>query len=160
VAHETNRALAQLFQSIADQLQSRRENPHRIRAYRRAAETVLQLAEDIRDIARRGELNTLPGIGKELAAKTEEYLATARIAAYEMLRDPLPPEAAAWLSLPGLTEPIVQFLYHRLGIRTLDDLEALVRSHLLRTVPGFIGTEESLLQAIRSLADNEEPPPR
>jgi DNA polymerase (family X) len=30
----------------------------------------------------------------------------------------------------------------------LSDLERLVRSHLLRTVPGFLGSEERLLEAI------------
>jgi DNA polymerase (family X) len=42
----------------------------------------------------------------------------------------------------------VAYLYTRLGITTLSDLERLVRSHLLRTVPGFSGSEERLLEAI------------
>ncbi|MBH0179829.1 MAG: histidinol-phosphatase, partial [Nitrospira sp.] len=40
-------------------------------------------------------------------------------------------------------------LYFRLGIRTLPDLEQLIRSHLLRTMPGFSGSEERLLEAVR-----------
>ena len=54
----------------------------------------------------------------------------------------------AWARLPGLSESLVAYLYTRLGISTLTDLEQLVRTHLLRTVPGFSGSEERLLEAI------------
>jgi DNA polymerase (family 10) len=39
---------------------------------------------------------------------------------------------------------------------TLTDLEQLVRSHLLRTIPGFSGSEERLLEAIT--ATQQQPP--
>jgi DNA polymerase (family 10) len=38
-----------------------------------------------------------------------------------------------------------------LNIATLADLEKLVRSHMLRTMPGFSGSEEALLHAIEEL---------
>ncbi|HKN85640.1 MAG TPA: histidinol-phosphatase [Nitrospiraceae bacterium] len=145
---DTNRRLAALFQSTADQLEARRENPHRIRAYRRAAESVLRLNDDIVAIARRGGLKEISGIGKDLAAKIEEFLKTGSIQAYEQLQRPLPPDIATWTTLPGLTDVAVQHLYFRLGIATLDDLETLVRSHLLRTLPGVVVMEEKLLAAI------------
>jgi DNA polymerase (family 10) len=50
----------------------------------------------------------------------------------------------------------VAYLYTRLCITTLTDLERLVRSHLLRTVPGFAGSEERLLEAIVA---SQQPPP-
>ncbi|MER3424031.1 MAG: histidinol-phosphatase [Nitrospiraceae bacterium] len=147
---ETNKSLAALFQSIADLLEIRRDNPHRIRAYRRGAESLLNLREDVGAMARRGELRQIPGIGRDLSLKIEEFLATGRIQAYEALKTPLPPEIAMWTSLPGLSEHVVQHLYFRLGIRTLSDLETLVRSHMLRTLPGFTGSEEDLLSAIKA----------
>ncbi len=145
---DRNRALATLFQLMADQLETRRENPHRIRAYRRAAESILRLNDDIAVITQRGGLKGMSGIGKDLAAKVEEFLQTGSIQAYEQLKRPLPPEIAAWISLPGLTDTAVQHLYFRLGISTLEDLDTLVRSHLLRTLPGVAVTEEELLSAI------------
>lgn len=148
---ETNRRLASLFQSIANLLKARRESPHRLRAYRRAADALLNLPDDITLTAQRGELQTIEGVGKDLAAKIEEFLKTGTIQTYEQLRRPLPPEIAAWSSLPGLTEPAVQELYYRLGIRNLDDLESLARSHLLRTLPGVTATAEELSAAIHRL---------
>jgi DNA polymerase (family 10) len=148
--HERNRKLAELFQSIADSLTGPEANPHRIRAYRRAATSMLNLHEDIDIIARRGELQTIPGIGRELSAKIEEFLATGTVQAQKTSGTPLPPEVADWTSLPGLSESLVQHLYGRLGIRTLDDLETLVRSHMLRTLPGTTVKEDALLAAIRA----------
>ena len=149
--HERNRQLAALFQSIADSLTGREANPHRIRAYRRAATSILNLHEDIAAIARRGELQTVPGIGRELSAKIEEFLAAGTVQGRTTAPVPLPPDVAAWTSLPGFSESLVQHLYGRLGIRTLDDLETLVRSHLLRTMPGVTIQEDTLLAEIQAL---------
>ena len=148
---DTNRTLASLFQSMADQLEARRENPHRIRAYRRAAESILQLHDDIAAVMQRGGLKEVSGIGKDLAAKVEEFLRTGSIQAYEQVKRPLPPDIAAWMTLPGLTDVAVQYLYFRLGIKTLEDLDTLVRSHLLRTLPGVVVMEEELIAAITIL---------
>jgi DNA polymerase (family 10) len=149
-----NRALATLFSSIAELLEtgpSRGSGAglYRVRAYRRAAETINMLPEDIAAVASRGELRRLAGIGRELAAKIEEFLQTGTISSYEQLRRPLPLEIQVWCGLPGLSESLVQQLYYRWGIRTLPDLEALVRSHLLRSLPGIEIPEEALLEAIR-----------
>ena len=57
--------------------------------------------------------------------------------------------------LPGLSDPIVHDLYYRLGIRTLDDLETLARSHMLRTRPGVGVTADELLTAIQRLRDEQ-----
>lgn len=153
---DTNRRLAALFHSMADQLEARRENTHRIRAYRRAAESILQLNDDIAAIAKREELKEIAGIGKDLAAKIDEFLKTGAIQAHEQLKRPLPPDIAAWRMLPGLTDVAVQHLYFRLGITTLEDLESLVRSHLLRMLPGVVVVEEDLLVAIKILKAQAE----
>jgi len=144
-----NERVAQVFQSIATLLASQRANPYRIRAYRRAADSILALEEDVALVAQRHELEDIDGIGKDLAGKIRELLETGTIRTYEELKTPLPPEVKNWARLPGLHDSLVSYVYARLGIRTLDDLEQLVSSHLLRTVPGFTGSEDELLQAIR-----------
>jgi DNA polymerase (family 10) len=77
--------------------------------------------------------------------------------AYEELKTPLPAEVKSWASLPGLSESLVTYLYFRLGIRTLGDLEQITRSHLLRTLPSFSGSEERLLQAVQERIHAREP---
>jgi DNA polymerase (family 10) len=143
-----NQQVAAIFRSIAERLAAQRANPYRIRAYRKAADTIETLEEDLADIASRQALEDIDGIGRDLADKIEEFLRTGTVQAYEALRTPLPDAVRAWAQLPGLSESLVAYLYTRLSITTLTDLEQLVRSHLLRTVPGFSGSEERLLDAI------------
>src|SRR5262250_1073039 len=143
-----NRQVAILFRSIAARLATQRANPYRVRAYRKAADTIEALAEDIADVSARQGLEDIQGIGRDLATKIEEFLRTGTIQAYEALKTPVPESVKTWIELPGLSESLVAYLYTRLGITTLTDLEQLVRSHLLRTVPGFSASEERLLEAI------------
>ena len=144
-----NQPLATLFYTIAEHLAAQQVNPYRIRAYRRAAESIGHLSEDVEEIAQRGELQSIPGVGKELAAKIREFLETGTIRVPEVTQQSLPPEVLEWTSLPGFSPPLVHYLYARLHIETLDDLETLVRSHMLRTVPGVHVSDETLLAAIR-----------
>ena len=146
-----NQHIATIFRSMAEQLAVQRANPYRVRAYRKAADTIEALEEDIADVAARHALEDIEGVGKDLADKIEEFLKTGTIQAYETLRTPLPDAVKAWTELPGLSESLVAYLYTRLHITTLTDLEQLVRSHMLRTAPGFSGSEERLLEAIASL---------
>ena len=146
---ENNQRLAGLFRSMADLLSSQRANPYRVRAYRRAADALLAIDEDVATLAERQELEDIDGIGTDLAKKIEEFLETGTIRAYEELQTPLPEEVRNWATLPGLSESLVAYVYFRLGIRTLPDLDQLIQSHLLRTLPSFSGSEEHLLQAVR-----------
>jgi len=153
---ENNQRLAELFRSMADLLSSQRANPYRVRAYRRAADALLLIDEDVATLAERQGLEEIDGIGADLAKKIEEFLETGKVRAYEELKTPLPMEVGNWVSLPGLSESLVTYLYFRLGIRTLNDLEQLIRSHLLRTLPSFSGSEERLLQAVQQRIQAQE----
>lgn len=146
---ENNHRLASLFRSMADLLSSQRANPYRVRAYRRAADALLALEEDVAEVAKRQELEEIDGIGTDLAQKIDEFLETGTVRAYEELKTPLPAEVRSWVTLPGLSDSLIAYLYFRLGIRTLSDLDQLIRSHLLRTLPSFSGSEEQLLQAVQ-----------
>ena len=150
-APQNNQRIAGLFRSIADLLAAQRANPYRVRAYRRGADSLLALEEDVADIATRKALEEIDGIGKDLSEKIEEFLKTGTIQTLETLKTPLPEEVRAWVTLPGLSESLVAYLFGRLNITTIDDLEQLVRSHMLRTLPGFSGSEAELLDAIDTL---------
>lgn len=154
---DNNQHLATLFRSMADLLSAQRANPYRVRAYRHAADALLALEEDVAVMAQRQGLEEIDGIGTDLAKKIEEFLETGKIRSYEELKTPLPEEVKSWATLPGLSDSLVTYLYFRLGIRTLTDLEQLIQSHLLRTLPSFSGSEERLLQAVQQRMHNHEP---
>ena len=63
-----NNDIAAIFDEMADLLELQQDNPFRIRAYRRAAQTVRAQGRELRDqIAAGRDLEQLPGIGKDLA---------------------------------------------------------------------------------------------
>ncbi len=152
---ETNTTLATMFLAMADRLADEGANPHRIRAYRRAAASLAHLLEPVEAIAARGALQKIPGIGRDLSARIQEFLVTGTIQLPDAQPVPLPEEVADWATFPGLSPKIVRDLYYRLGIRTLQDLDTLVRSHLLQTLPGITASDETILAAIR---DRISPP--
>jgi len=154
--HKNNQQLATLFRSMADLLSAQRSNPYRIRAYRHAADALLALEEDVALVAERKELEEIDGIGKDLAKKIDEFLETGTIRAYEELKTPLPADVKSWATLPGFSDSLVTYVYFRLGIRTLPDLEQLVQSHLIRTLPSFSGSEERLLEAVQQRIQHPE----
>lgn len=148
---QNNQRIAVLFRSIAELLAAQRANPYRVRAYRRGADSLVALEEDVAEVAKRDGLDEIEGIGKDLSEKIEEFLRTGKIQTLEALKTPLPDEVRDWADLPGLSDSLVAYLYNRLSITSLAALEQLVRSHMLRTVPGFSGSEEKLLHAIENL---------
>ena len=146
-----NLEIAAEFRRLADELESRDANPFRVRAYRQAARLIARLSEDAGELARRGELTTFKGIGKDLAQKVVLFCDEGRI---EATADPpveVPAALASWLQLPGFTPSLVRHLHDRLYIRSLDDLEALVRSRLLHTLPDFTANDEHVLEGIARL---------
>src|SRR5262245_44890457 len=123
-----NFELARLFYEMATLLEVHDESRFRVRAYQRAAQTLEALAEDVGAVAARGELQKLPAIGRDLALRIEEYLATGRIAQLDTLRGGLPPSFLGLLEIRGLGPRTAKLLHDRLGVDSVDRLEALCRS--------------------------------
>ena len=54
-----NNEIAEIFGHISDMLNVLGENPFKVRAYRNAAENILDLGEDIEDVAERDDRHSL-----------------------------------------------------------------------------------------------------
>ena len=144
-----NFELARIFYEIASLLEVRDESRFRIRAWQRAAQTLETLTEDVTAIAARGALRSLPGIGKEIAARIEEYLTTGRLQLLDRLRENLPPDFLSLLDVRGLGPRTARSLWELLGIDTVEALEEACRSGRIIGVAGIQKkTCENLLKAI------------
>jgi DNA polymerase (family X) len=144
-----NFELARLFYEMATLLEVQNESRFRVRAYQRAAQTLEALSEDVGAIAARGDTLKLPGVGRDLASRIDEYLRTGRIAQLEALRSGLPPSFLGLLEIRGLGPRTAKLLHERLGVDSVDRLEALCRSKEILGVAGIRDkTCENLLKAI------------
>jgi DNA polymerase (family 10) len=78
-----NRTVARQLLNLAHSLEAKHASFYRVRAYRRAAETILGLEEPIEEIvfhAGPKALKKLPGIGASLSAKIDTLVRTGDIA--------------------------------------------------------------------------------
>lgn len=144
-----NKEIAQTFEKMADILEFLGDNPYRINTYRRVAEVLSELQEDVQELVNTGKIYHLQGIGASSVEKIIEYLQTGTISKYEELRKKVPEELLELMEVPGIGPKTLRLAYDRLRIRTKEDFIRAVRSGLLATLPG-IG-EKKLQNIMRGL---------
>lgn len=148
-----NQEIARIFNEIADLLEIKNDNPFRIRAYRKAAQNIESLSEDVSEIIKSGKkLTDIPGIGKDLADKIIEYVNTGKMASHEELKAEIPRAVLELMAVPGLGPKTAKLIYDKLGIDSIDKLEEAARSHKLQQLPKIREkTEENILKGIEFL---------
>ncbi len=147
----SNKELASLFSRIALYLEID-EVSFKPRAYERASDVLASLPESVEKLYARGGLRALdqiPGIGKGLAEKIEEYIKTGKVAEYERLRKKIPVDIEELTRIEGVGPKMVRDLYKHLKVKTLADLERAARAGKVRKLPNFgEKTEQNILQGI------------
>jgi DNA polymerase (family 10) len=133
----TNADIARVFEEIADMLEIKGEDAFRVNSYRRVARTIEDLATDISELAARGELATLPGVGKSSAAKIQELLDTGRLKFREQLAQEVPESVLELLRIPGMGPKKVALLWRERGIDSLGNLKKAISAGGLDELKGF-----------------------
>ena len=153
-----NANIAETLRHVADLLEIEGANPFRIRAYRRAAQTVEDLPQSAATMVADGKtLVGLPGIGKDLAGKITEIVNTGRLGALSEIEARTPTTLSALTTVPGLGPKRVHRLHEALGIKTLKDLERAARTHKIRELRGFTAkTEEKILAELERSREREQ----
>ena len=141
--------VAKIFREMADFLSLKGENPFRVRAYEKAADALEHLPGDLKDLYEQGKLEGIPGLGKGMLEKIGTILNTGKLPAHEELRREFPEGVIELLSVPDIGPKTVKLVYEKAGVKNIEELEAFVRSHKLRDLPGMgAKTEENILRGI------------
>ncbi len=144
-----NEQVAERLRQAAELLAEQQANPFRVQAYRRAADTIAGLPEELADfVGKHGieGLEALPGIGPSLAAAIAEMVRTGRWAQLERLRGAAEPEKL-FCSIPGIGPKLARRIHDVLHVDTLEALEAAAHDGRLESVPGVGQRRASMLQA-------------
>ena len=146
----TNAEIAGELEKLADLLEIDAANPFRVRAYRQAARVVGALPRNMTEMLAAGEdLDALPGIGADLAAKIATLARGERLPLLQSLTAKNPEGITSLLTLPGLGPKRVHALREALGIDSVEKLKAALAAGALSGVPGFgAGIIEHLKQAL------------
>ncbi|RJQ40559.1 MAG: hypothetical protein C4555_01330 [Dehalococcoidia bacterium] len=81
-----NAEIAEVFRKIADMLEARKDNVFKIRAYRKAAESIEALNEPLKNFVRADRLREVPGVGTAIAKKISELVSTGKLGFYDRLK--------------------------------------------------------------------------
>jgi len=151
-----NDLVIKILNNIADILELQ-DVPFKPIAYRRAAQTIESLSEDIEGIYSRGELQNLPGIGEHIGKKIEEIIKTGKLQYYEQLKKEVPIDLEELSRIPFLGPKKIKILYQELKIKNVKDLEKALQEHKLLKIKGFgEETEKTLLKGIEFLKTNPQ----
>jgi len=151
-----NAGFAAVFRELADYLELKGENPFKIRAYRRAADTLESLSEDAAQLAREGQLKNIQGIGTAIEEKTLEIADSGTLKVLEDLRAEYPPGVMDMTKVPGIGPKTASLIFRDLGVAGIDQLEEAARSGKLRTLPGMgQKSEENILRAMEKLKEED-----
>ncbi|NCQ28223.1 MAG: DNA polymerase/3'-5' exonuclease PolX, partial [Armatimonadetes bacterium] len=117
-----NAEVADMFDEIADYQELAGENVFKVRAHRRAAETIRSLGVDIAALAEAGRLREIDGVGEATAEKTKQCLGSGTCDYLQKLRERYPATIRELLRVPGLGPRKVAQVYQELDIVSVDDL--------------------------------------
>ncbi|HEX9988832.1 MAG TPA: DNA polymerase/3'-5' exonuclease PolX [Chloroflexia bacterium] len=160
-AEFTNATFARLFNDIAAMMELKGESPFKVRAYRTAAATFANLAEDIKRVWREGRVDELPGVGKAITEKVDEMMTTGRLRFYDRLQAEVPPSLIALVDIPHLGPKTAMLIYKTLGIQGIADLEKAIADGRIYRVPGLgkktvVNIQEGIEALQRRSADKRE----
>ncbi len=143
-----NQEIARILYQIADLLEIKGVE-FKPRAYRKAAQNIEGLGVDIEDLYKEGKLEDIPGVGKNIAKKIEEYLETGKVKKLEELKNEIPVNIEELMQVEGLGPKMIKVLYEKLGVKNLDDLEKVAKEKRIRRLKGFgEKTELKILEGI------------
>lgn len=147
-----NNEFARIFTLIADLLEIKGEVIYKVLAYRRAAESISEIGQDLTQIYEDGDLEDIPGVGDAISDKIVELIETGKLTYLEELKSEVPPSLVNLLDIPGLGPKRVGQFWQEMGITTMDELQEAAENQKLRKLDG-IGpkTEENILSGIASL---------
>jgi len=143
----TNREIADILNRIGDMLDILGEDRFKVLAYRRAAESIESMSQDLRSFWQAGTLREITGIGKAIEEKIDELMRTGHLEFYERLQDRVPPGVVSLMEIPNVGPRTARLLWERLGIQSVAELEAAARSGRLRDLPGLGAKSEAKLLA-------------
>lgn len=81
-----NSEMAAVFTDIACLLEKKKDNPFKIRAYKKAAGSIEDLPVEIETLLAANRLREVPGVGEAIARKITELVNTGRLEYYEKLK--------------------------------------------------------------------------
>lgn len=133
-----NQEIAQRLREGADLLEAQGANPFRVGAYRKAADTISALGQDLRAVFETQGLpglDAIPHVGPGIAAAIAEMLVSGTWSQLDRLRGTID-AVRLFQTIPGVGAQLAGRLHDALGVDTLEALESAAHEGRLAGVAG------------------------
>jgi DNA polymerase (family 10) len=156
MSHIKNTQIAKKLYEIADLLELKGVS-FKPRAYRRAAQNIESLADDIGTYHKKEKLQDIPGVGESIAEKVEEILETGELEYLKDLKKDFPEGLLDMMDIQGLGPKKLMKLYKNLDITNIDELEKAAKDEKIRDLEGFGKTsEQNILEGLEMFRRSQE----
>jgi DNA polymerase (family X) len=141
--------VAAILVEIGTLLELKGENPFKTRAYANGARTIESLTEPLATLVAEKRLGEIKGIGAALEQKITELVETGKLKYYDELKASIPPGLIEMLEISGLGPKKIQALNKKLGIDSIEKLEAACSAGTVAELDGFgEKTQANILEGI------------
>jgi len=141
--------VAEILVEIGTLLELKGENPFKTRAYANAARTLESLGEPLATLVAEKRLGEIKGIGNALEQKITELVETGQSKYYDELKASIPPGLIEMLEISGLGPKKIQALNQKLGVDSVEKLEAACNKGKVAELDGFgEKTQTNILEGI------------
>jgi len=150
----TNVEIARLFSELAFWLQIEGDNPFKIRAYHRAADTLKRLPKHVFDYTEE-ELKGISGFGKAIVEKLNQIKKSGTFETLERYRSLYPASLLELAKVSGLGPGKIGTLYRNMHVQTLEDLWACIEDGCITQIKGISSKIiPKLRESVRYLLEN------
>jgi DNA polymerase (family 10) len=141
--------VAEILVEIGTLLELKGENPFKTRAYANASRTIESLNEPLEKLVVEKRLGEIKGIGEALEQKITELVETGKLKYYDELKASIPPGLIEMLEISGLGPKKIQAMNKKLGIDSIEKLEAACKKGKVAELDGFgEKTQANILEGI------------
>jgi DNA polymerase (family X) len=132
----TNKSIARFFANLAAIMELHGENPFKIRSYANAYIVLRKVETPLSEMSRM-EIEAIAGVGKNIADKIQELLATGDLATYRKYADDTPEGVVEMLQIKGFGPKKVLAVWKELEITTIGELLYACNENRLTELHGF-----------------------
>jgi DNA polymerase (family 10) len=146
-----NKAVAGMLHETADLMEVDNEDPFRVRSYRRAAEAIEALPQQVADLLNDPKkLLEVPGIGKGMLEHLREIFRDGNLGLRQTLLERYRPSMLELLKIQGLGPKTIALIWSAYKVCDLAGVEKLAREGKLRELPRLgEKQEQKILRAIQ-----------
>lgn len=144
--------ISDILDEVGTLLELKGENPFKSRAFHNAARVLAGVTEDLKILVENGEIRKIKGIGESTAKIISDLVTTGKSPDHESLRKFFPPGIFDMMKVQGMGPKKVAFLYKKMKISSIEDLEKAAKAGKLEKLEGFgKKTEENILLGIEQV---------